>query len=373
MSDAANSAFSPASAIRDNVQAMKAYTPGAQINDAIKLNTNECAWGPTPAVHSAVHALVDNTYRLYPDPSSLALRELAASTFSVQPENILVGNGSDDCLTILYRSVLSANAHIACPWPTYGLYDTLAAIQNNPIHHIAYERDSTDGIGSQGTWHLPTQELIAEQAALTLIANPNNPSGTRDSVADILEVVKNSSGLVVVDEAYVDFVSDVDDSHSLIPYINTYANLIVLRTFSKSYSLAGARVGLLFGQAPLVEQFSKVKDSYNVNAVSQCAAYAALADRTYHSELISRTLEARTQLEEALSEFGWSWPASQANFLLCHVGKEAPQLLQQLRERGLLVRWWNQPELHDKLRITVGKPEHQSLLIQALREFITNS
>jgi histidinol-phosphate aminotransferase len=177
--------------------------------------------------------------------------------------------------------------------------------------------------------------------------------------------------MIVIDEAYIDFADGDQANVSMIDAINRYDNLIVLRTFSKSYSLAGARVGLLFANPELITEFNKVKDSYNVNAMSQVAARTALCDTDYHQDIVSKTVQSRWQLEEQLQKYGWSWPTSQANFLLCHVGSEAGRIYQQLKDHGILVRWWKTPELSNYLRITAGTPEENQALFNALDALLT--
>jgi histidinol-phosphate aminotransferase len=153
----------------------------------------------------------------------------------------------------------------------------------------------------------------------------------------------------------------------MLPYLGQHPNLVVLRSMSKSYSLAGARLGLMFAAAPLIAELVKVKDSYNVNAITQAVGVAALEDRNYHAECVSRILDQRASLEHGLEALGWSWPESAANFLLCEVGERAEQLYRALKEEGLLVRWWNAPELRTKLRVSVGTSEQNEHLLAALR------
>jgi histidinol-phosphate aminotransferase len=347
--------------VRADIRAMAAYTPGEQVRDCIKLNTNECAWGPSPAVWSALAALPkgEDSLRLYPDPVARGLRDAAAALYGVSAEQVLAGNGSDDCLTVLYRTFLAPGDRVACPWPTYGLYDTLASLQGREIIHVDYKQTAT-------AWELP--EALARQGAkLVLVANPNNPSATLAPVDALRRLADRVDGIVVVDEAYVDFAPP---GSSLLPYLDQHQNLVVLRTFSKSYSLAGARLGLLFAHAQLVAEMGKVKDSYNVNYLSQQLGIAALNDRAYHAELVRKTLAERARLERELARFGWTWPASAGNFLLCEVGARAHELYQGLKARGLLVRYWNKPGLDTKLRITVGLPEQNTLLLRHLAELL---
>jgi histidinol-phosphate aminotransferase len=355
----------PVDLVRPDIRALAAYTTGEQKPGAIKLNTNECAFPPSPRVREALAALDDEALRLYPDPVSRKLRDVAAARFGVSPEHILAGNGSDDCLTILYRTFLGPDDSAAVPWPSYGLYDTLAEIQGAAIQHVPYERTATD-------WRLP-EALGATGAKLTLVANPNNPSSTLATVDELRRLADRLDGILVVDEAYIDFAVAAGKDASVLPVLDAHPNLVVLRTFSKSYSLAGARLGLMFAAPPLIAQMNKVKDSYNVNVATQVAGVAALEDRAHHADVLARTLVEKARLEEALRGFGWTWPAAAGNFVLAEVGPRAPELLAELRAQGLLVRYWNTPELRTSVRITVGAPAEMDALIAALSEFVAQT
>jgi len=345
--------------LRPAVRAMPGYTPGEQISDLVKLNTNEGAFPPSPKVMAVLGAIADDTLRLYPDPVSMRLRAAAATRFGVTPDQVLAGNGSDDCLTILYRAFLDAGDKIACPWPTYGLYDTLAALQGAELVRVAFRQNGR-------RWDLPP-DLARQRAKMIILANPNNPSGTLVAVDELRRLCDAATNaIVVVDEAYVDFALGAGIDASVLPYLGHHPNLVVLRTMSKSYSLAGARLGLLFAAAPLVTELVKVKDSYNVNAVTQALGVAALEDRSYHEDCIRRTLDQRARLERELQALGWSWPESAANFLLCEIGERAEAVYGALKDEGLLVRWWRAPELRTKLRISVGNSDENDHLLAAL-------
>ena len=346
------------SLIRREIRAMPGYTPGEQLPGAIKLNTNECAYPPSPRVMEMLGRIADNSLRLYPDPVSRRLREAAAARYGVSPDQVLAGNGSDDCLTILYRAFLAPGDRVICPWPTYGLYDTLATLQGAAMATTPFVVSA-----DQRHWTLPPA-LAVDPAKLILIANPNNPSATSIPVDELRGLAAATSGVLVVDEAYVDFA---EEPASLLPYLDQHPNLIVLRTFSKSFSLAGARLGLLFAAPSLVAQLTKVKDSYNVNVLTQALGTVALEDRAYHQDIVRKTRAERARLEAALGALGLRWPASQANFLLCDVGDEAEAVYRTLKRDGILVRWWDTPELATRLRITVGKPEENDRLVAALK------
>jgi histidinol-phosphate aminotransferase len=345
--------------LRPAVVAMSGYAPGEQVNDCIKLNTNECPWGPSPTVLEVLRLVGEDALRLYPDPLSRKLREACAERYQVTVDEVLAGNGSDDCLTMVYRAFLAPGERVATPWPTYGLYDTLASLQGAACEHCDYLPE----------WQLP-RNLARLGAKLIIVANPNNPSATLTPVAELRRLADEHDGILVIDEAYVDFALGAGMQASMLPHLKEHANLIVLRSFSKSYSMAGARLGLLFAHPDLVSQLAKVKDSYNVNALTQALGRAAVNDRAYHRGLVARTLAERTRLESGLERFGWSWPDSAANFILVEVGARAGELYRALKARGVLVRWWDRPELATKLRITVGKPEHSDRLVSLLTELV---
>lgn len=356
--------------VRPDVRALHGYTPGEQQAGFLKLNTNESAYPPSPRVFEALAGMTGDSFRKYPDPQSRRLCEVAARIYGVAPEQILAGNGSDDCLTIVYRTFLGHGVGLghgdraACPWPSYGLYDTLAALQGSPITHADYPRLPD---GTVQDWVLP-ESLATTGARLTLVANPNNPSSTLDPVASLRRLAERLDGILVVDEAYIDFALGVDAEASMLPHLAAHPNLVVLRTFSKSYSLAGARLGLLFAAAPLVAMMGKVKDSYNVNALTQAVGLAALEDRAHHAEGIARTLTEKAWLERALASFGWTWPPAFGNFLLVRVGPDARRIHEAVRARKILVRYWDTPELRQSLRITVGNRAQNEALVAALGE-----
>jgi len=349
--------------VRPAIRAMRGYTPGEQIPDADKLNTNEGAYPPAPRVMATLAGIADESVRLYPDPVALRLREAAAARYGVTVEQVLAGNGSDDCLTILYRTFLDPRQRVACPWPTYGLYEQLAAIQGAKLVTVPFRQTG-------GRWELP-HELAKQRAKMIILANPNNPSATLVPVDELRKLADAAAkSIVVVDEAYIDFALADGLDASMLPYLGAHANVVVLRTFSKSYSLAGARLGLLFASSVLVDEMMKVKDSYNVNAITQALGTAALEDRKTHDEAMRATLDERARLERELKAWGLTWPESRANFLLVELGERAEPVYAALKDAKLLVRWWPSAELRTKLRISVGRPDQNNRLIAALRQAI---
>lgn len=350
--------------LRPDILAMSGYTPGEQVNQCVKLNTNECAWGPSPAVRAALMSYDVDSLRLYPDPVSKGLREAAAKVYGVTPGHVLAGNGSDDCLTIIFRAFVMAPQKVACPWPTYSLYDTLATLQGVPIEHVDWLAD----------WQLPIDALASTGARVTLLATPNNPSATLVPRAQLQELARRLDGILVVDEAYIDFAHNGDGlGASFLPVLDEHPNVIVLRTFSKSYSLAGGRLGLLFAAPSLISQLEKVKDSYNVNALTQAAGTAALGDGAYLKELVRKTIEQRELVCAGLAAYGWTWPPSEANFLLAETGsvETATKVYDGLKARGILIRYWaKRPDLNTKLRITIGAPESNQAMLDAVKEIM---
>jgi histidinol-phosphate aminotransferase len=345
----------PLDSIRPAIRSIEGYVPGEQPKDRryIKLNTNENPYPPSPRVIEAVARAVTDDLRLYPDPVATDLRAKAAEVYGVPASQIIAGNGSDDLIAMLIRACAEAGTGtVAYPVPTYSLYDTLVAIQGAKTVQIPFPAD----------FRLPAEELLAANASLTFVANPNAPSGTFTAVAAIEAFARRASGVVVVDEAYVDFADD-----TALRLVGVCPNVVVLRTFSKSFSLAGMRIGLGFGSADVVAELNKVKDSYNLNRLSLTAATAALEDIAWMRANAARVRETRDALAAGLRKAGATVLPSQANFVLARFpGQGAGQIQKRLKDRGVLVRYFDTPDLRDALRISVGTPEECDALLAAL-------
>ena len=270
----------------------------------------------------------------------------------IDPEWILVGNGSDDLLTMLFRAVTGTGRAVAYPAPTYVLYRTLAAIQGAPALEIPYGEE----------YALPADALAEARAALTIVANPNSPSGTAATVEQLAELADRTPGVLAVDEAYVAFAEA-----SALDLVRRSDRIILLRTLSKSHGLAGLRLGFGLAHPRLLAALAKVKDSYNVDAVAAAVGAAAIRDVAYTRETVSRIRVARARLTTALAERGFRvWP-SQANFVLARpAAGDARRLYEGLRNHGVLVRYFAESGLTDKLRITVGTEEQNARLLSAL-------
>jgi histidinol-phosphate aminotransferase len=341
---------------RPNIDALAAYVPGEQPREdgVIKLNTNENPYPPSPKVYAALRRAINPTLRLYPEPLSDSLRAAAAAVYGVRVENIIAGNGSDELLSMLLRCFVGPQDKVAFPGPTYSLYDTLVEIQDGIAARVKYAED----------FSIP--ETLAEQnAALTFLCNPNAPSGTLVSLSDIAKLAGAVRGILVVDEAYVDFAAT--EGASAIPLIRQIPNLVVLRTFSKSFSLAGMRIGLAFAPEAIIAGIMKVKDSYNVNRLSLVAAAAALEDMAWMNRNSERIQRSRKRLTAALKRLGFQVYPSHANFVLARKPQRNLQsIYQRLKQLKIFVRYFDTPGLQDCLRITVGTPKEINALIAAL-------
>jgi histidinol-phosphate aminotransferase len=341
---------------RPNIAALAGYTPGEQPrNDGIiKLNTNENPYPPSPRVYAALRRAINPTLRLYPEPLSDTLRATAARLYGVAPSNILAGNGSDEILSLLLRCFVGPGDRVAFPVPTYSLYDTLVEIQDGAPMHVNFPTD----------FSLP-QSLASQNAALTFLCNPNAPSGTLVSLAEVEKLASAVSGILVVDEAYVDFAES--EGASSMPLIRRLPNLVVLRTFSKSYSLAGLRIGLAFAAEEIIAGAMKVKDSYNLNRLSLVAANAALQDPAWMTRNARRIQRSRKRLSGALKRMGYQVYPSHANFVLARKkGQNLKSLYEELKRRKILVRYFDTAGLQDCLRITVGTPREVEALLQQM-------
>jgi histidinol-phosphate aminotransferase len=345
------------SLLRPNIRAMAGYVPGEQPRDQpfIKLNTNENPYPPSPRVFEAIQtALTGDRLRKYPDPMGTAFRQVAGRVLGVDPDAILIGNGSDDILTIVTRSFAGENALMAAPTPSYLLYRSLAEIQGCRFQDVPYSAD----------WRLPDPWPLPA-AQLTFITTPNSPSGTTTSVPDLERLADQLSGMLIIDEAYVDFA----DCHAL--RLASRPNVMVTRSLSKSYCLAGIRFGYAVADPGLVRELVKVKDSYNCDVLSLAAAAAALEDQEYLRQTRSRILATRGRMSRLLAELGFNVTPTQANFVWCRRhDRPVKPLYEELKRRMILVRYMNYAGYGDGLRITVGTDADIDRLLDGLRQIL---
>ncbi|MDD5679168.1 MAG: histidinol-phosphate transaminase [Kiritimatiellae bacterium] len=339
--------------IKKSVAAMQGYTPGEQPTDprVIKLNTNESPYPPSPAVGKALQSLKAETLRLYPDPVSLALRRKIAALHGATPDNVFVGNGSDETLALCSRAFVEDNGAIGYFEPSYSLYPVLAQIRAVTARPLE--------LGSEFEWAMPADY----QANLFFMTTPNAPTGIQYHKALVCAFCARFKGVVVLDEAYVDFARE-----NCMDLALEYNNVLVLRTLSKSYALAGLRLGYVVGSVPLIAALFKIKDSYNVDRITQAAALAALSDQAYMRNLVERIKTTRRQTIADLERMGFCVFPSESNFLWVKPPRgSAADLYRRLRERNILVRYFPGGRTQDYLRITIGTDEQMRALTDAIR------
>jgi len=365
--------------IRPLVQELHAYVPGEQpkIKGLIKLNTNENPFPPSPKVLRAVKNAVDGRLRLYPNPTAEMLREKIAKLHQCQPENIIVGNGSDEVLALAVRAFVQSDEKLAqyeytrcspSDWvvqyfmPSYSLYPVLADIHGAAKNVVDLNSDfslpSVDELKRGGKWDF--------NAALTFITTPNAPSGRGYKTSELEKLCRAQKGVVILDEAYVDFAAENAMSLAL-----KFPHVLVARTFSKAYSLCFQRVGYLVGNAELISALHKIRDSYNVNGLGQIAAEATLDDLKYYRANFKKIIATRKWLSRELTELGFCVLPSQTNFILAEPPKFSAKIwLTKLREKKILVRWFSSPEIEKFLRITIGTQKEAAALVKAARQIL---
>jgi histidinol-phosphate aminotransferase len=343
--------------LRPNIRAMAGYTPGEQpqTGGIVKLNTNENPYAPSPrALEAMAELLRSDRLRKYPDPLGTSFRKTAGKLFSVDPDGVVIGNGSDDILTILTRAFVPEGGLVVSPTPSYLLYATLADLQAARFEAVPYTKD----------WQLPSP-WPKPAAHLTLVANPNSPTGTMVTNAALERLAGDLRGPLVIDEAYVDFAETHAISLTRLP------NVIVTRTLSKSYSLAGLRFGFAIAAPELVREFVKVKDSYNCDALSLAGAQAALEDQDYLRQTRARIVATRARLSVTLAKVGFAVLPSQANFVWAtRSDRPVKPIFEELKNRQILVRYMNYPGHGDGLRISVGSDAEIDRLLDELKGIV---
>ena len=358
------------SPFRTAVQTMQGYAPGEWPPlDAgvLKLNSNENPYSPSPNVQQALSRIGAESLRRYPDPLATDFRRAVSAVFDIPADWVIVGNGSDDLLTLLIRACTDRERTIAYPMPTYVLYRTLAHIQDTRAIEVPYKQTNDE-------WQLPVEQLVREQAAVTFIATPNSPTGHLVPLSDLRSLASKLNGVLVIDEAYVDFAGD-DADKATLSLVREFENVILLRTVSKGYALAGLRLGFGIAQPQLLSGLLKVKDSYNVDAIALTLGEAAIRDRAYKQMIARQVVAAREKLADELRALGFFVWRSHTNFLLVQPpGEEgkaiAPAIYQHLKAQQIMIRYFSQPGLDDKLRITVGLPEQNERMVAVIGEYL---
>lgn len=352
----------------EHVQRLTGYTPGFQPKEGgwIKLNTNENPYPPSPTVEAAIRAAAGDGLRLYPDPRSSALREAAAALHKLDASQVIFGNGSDDLLNLLARAFAGAHA-ASYLMPSYSLYPVICGIQNAGTVEVGFDR----------SMRLPVERLAEAEASLLYLTSPNAPTGVGFSNADLARVIEGFDGLVVVDEAYADFAKE-----SAVELLGRFRNLVVTRTFSKSYGLAGLRLGYAMGDASVVEILDRVRDSYNVNRLTQAGGLAAIGDQSYLRAIVGKIQRTRDYYRGEWEDLGWFCYPSQANFLFVEprdaAGKAGPEvataLFEYFKSRKILVRYFpSSPLTASFLRISVGDEDQMLSVSESIRAWLKNA
>ena len=340
---------------RPEVEAMAGYTPGEQPQDGqyIKLNTNENPYPASPAVADAVDEVLRRGLQKYPHAMADPFRREAAKLWGVEPDWILCGNGSDDILTIATRAFVGQGQLLRLPYPSYVLYKTLAQIQGARSEEIHFQSDWS--LGDDFT-------AAAEGLRLAFLPNPNSPTGTIISRDEILALAERLPCPLLVDEAYADFAE-----FNCVDLVAQNEKILVSRTLSKSYALAGLRFGYVVAQPHMIEQLVKVKDSYNCDALSIAAATAALKDQAWLAENRAKILATRARLVEGMQRLGFETVESHANFTWnTHPEQPVKPIYERLKQERILVRYMNYPGFGDGLRVSVGTDEEVDALLAAL-------
>ena len=355
---------------RPNIAAMQGYTWGEQPQDqrTVKLNTNENPYPPSPSVAQALANIDAAQLRTYPQPTADTLRDAIAAAHGLTRDHVVITNGGDEALRLALTTFVEPGAGFGMAEPSYSLYPVLAAIQDANVVRVPLLDD----------WTLPSEfaeTLNRAEVQLTCVVNPHAPSGALTQTDRLTQLAHTLDGVLLIDEAYANFV-DPELSYDATSLARTQENVLILRTFSKGYGLAGLRLGYLLGHPSLIDPIiSKTRDSYNIDHVSQVLGLAAFNDEAYALQTWDNVRAERTVLTQNLAQLGLHAPASQANFLLvevpAHAKHNAQALYEALKGQHILVRYFNAQRLNNKLRISIGTPAQNEQLLAALTQLLT--
>lgn len=343
---------------RPEIADMEGYAPGEQpkLKNIIKLNTNENAYPPSPNVAKAYKALNLDLKRFYPDPLANNLRAAIAKVYGFKTENIIAGNGSDDILTMTIRCFSDKTLKIACIAPSYSLYQELAKIQNAKCIVVKLDKD----------FKVPSD--LAKQisgANLFMIPRPNSPTGNSIPKTMLAKICKTFKGIVLIDEAYADFAED-----NCLDFVKKFNNVIISRTMSKSYAMAGMRLGYAISNPEIIQGMMKVKDSYNVNRVTQALAIAAIKDQKYLKKTVSMIQKTREATSARLKEMNFKIIPSEANFILVSPpDKDGEKYFKFLRSKNIVTRYFPGSVIGSFVRISIGTDKEMDKLLKLTARF----
>lgn len=344
-----------------NIRTVVPYTPGEQPKflEMVKLNTNENPYPPSPRVKEALDAINYESLRLYPDPACEELVAALAARYQVSPEEVFVGVGSDDVLSMCFLTFFHSGKPIFFPDVTYSFYDVWA-----DVYGIPYERQPLND-----RFEIVKEDYYRENGGV-IFPNPNAPTGLLMELSEIEEIIRhNQDVVVVVDEAYIDF-----GGKSAVELIHKYDNLLVVQTFSKSRSMAGMRIGYAMGNKDLIRYLSDVKysvNSYTMNLPALAAGKAALEDEAYFQENVNRIISTRERTKKEFSKLGFTFGDSKANFIFAtHERFQARELFEALKIKKIFVRYFNKPRIDNYLRITIGTDREMDILLEFLKKYV---
>ena len=347
----------------DKVRKVEPYVPGEQPNvkDMIKLNTNENPYPPSPKVNECIMSMDYDRMRLYPTADIMPLRKALAEYHGIGVSQVFVGVGSDDVIDMAFLTFFNSDIPVLFPDVTYSFYKVWAELYRIPYELKPLDKD----------FHIKPEDYTGLNGGV-IFPNPNAPTGVLESRQTVEAIIKaNPDSVVMVDEAYVDFAGE---DASVLPLINKYENLLVVRTFSKSRAMAGARIGYCMGSEKLIKSLEAVKfsiNSYTMNTPAIDMGVASVADDAYFKESVARIVATRERMKTELSELGFSMPDGRGNFVFAkHRSAPAKEIYLALRARNIFVRFFDTPGINDRLRITVGTDEEVDKLIAALKEIL---
>lgn len=343
------------------LEALEPYVPGEQPQNRefVKLNTNESPFPPSPKVVQALNEERVGQLNLYSDPTALPLRRAIADRYGLKVENVFTANGSDEVLGFAFLAFGDKEHPVVAPDISYGFYPVFGRLLGVDVNTISLNED----------FSLPVAQF-AQAKKTVVFANPNAPTGMAISLREIEEIVKgNADHVVLVDEAYVDFGGE-----SALPLLEKYGHLLIVRTFSKSRSLAGARLGYAMGSPELIADLDRVRNSfhpYSINRLSMLAGIEAMRDETYFEECVQKIIDQRTETAKELAALGFEVTDSKANFLFAaHPKLSGKAYYEGLKARGVLVRYWNAPRLDRHVRISIGTREQMRRLVLETRAIL---